>query len=118
MTRMTREEAAEILDGRNIVGRAAYLEALEVAANALCTRTAYMKELDEVVNTLCESVALRAQQAPTKLDRSRWKGCEYCKDIPKSFLKGFCYACGRPLTEEAWAELERRIGGNGYETDI
>ena len=40
MTRMTREEAAEILDGRNIVDRAAYLEALEVAANALCTRTA------------------------------------------------------------------------------
>lgn len=61
---MTREEAAEILDGRNIVDCAAYLEALEVAANALCTRTAYMKELDEVVNTLCESVALRAQQAP------------------------------------------------------
>lgn len=95
MTRMTREEAAEILDGRNIVDRAAYLEALEVAAKALC-----------------ESAALRAQQAPTKLDRSRWKGCEYCRDIPKSILKGFCFSCGRPLTEEAWAELERRIGGN------
>lgn len=47
MTRMTREEAAEILDGRNIVGRAAYLEALEVAANALC-----------------ESAALRADAPP------------------------------------------------------
>lgn len=23
----------------------------------------------------------------------------------------FCHTCGRPLTEEAWAELERRIGG-------
>ena len=47
MTRMTREEAAEILDGRNIVDRAAYLEALEVAANALC-----------------ESAALRADAPP------------------------------------------------------
>lgn len=52
-----------------------------------------------------------------KLDRSRWEGCEYCKDIPKSILKGFCYACGRPLTEEAWAELEQRIGGNDEKTD-
>ncbi len=24
----------------------------------------------------------------------------------------FCPFCGRPLTKEAWAELERRIGGN------
>ena len=24
----------------------------------------------------------------------------------------YCPFCGRPLTEEAWAELERRIGGN------
>lgn len=128
MTRMTREEAAEILDGRNIVDRAAYLEALEVAANALCTRTAYMKELDEVVNTLCESVALSAQQAPTKLDRSRWKGCEFCLSerqdqgpcvcacssfniSNKQYATRFCPACGKPLIEEAWAELERRIGG-------
>lgn len=48
---------------------------------------------------------------PDGLDRSLWKGCPYCKDIPASILKGFCYACGRPLTEEAWAEMERRIGG-------
>jgi len=119
MTRMTREEAAEILDGRNIVDRAAYLEALEVAANALCTRTAYMKELDEVVNTLCESVALRAQQAPTKLDRSRWKGCNYCNKYGFGNIRpDFCYRCGKPQNEKAWAELEQRIGGNGYETDI
>ena len=95
---MTREEAAEILDGRNIVGRAAYLEALEVAANALCTRTAYMKELDE---------------APTKLDRSRWKGCNYCNKYGFGNTRpDFCYGCGKPQNEKAWAELERRIGGN------
>lgn len=47
MTRMTREEAAEILDGRNIVPMPVYLKALEVAANALC-----------------ESAALRADAPP------------------------------------------------------
>ena len=44
---MTREEAAEILDGRNIVPMPVYLKALEAAANALC-----------------ESAALRADAPP------------------------------------------------------
>lgn len=102
MTRMTREEAAEILDGRNIVPMPVYPKALEVAAN-----------------TLCESVALRAQQAPTKLDRSRWKGCNYCNKYGFGNIRpDFCYRCGKPQNEKAWAELEQRIGGNGYETDI
>lgn len=91
--------------------------------------------------------ALRAQQAPVKLDRSLWEGCQYCepdsegystvfKDdtgrsrrlyIPegeaaivlpgkynhKAYIKiGYCPFCAKPLTEEAWAELEQRIGGN------
>lgn len=67
--------------------------------------------------------ALRAQKTPAKLDRSRWKGCFICKGA--TYLDGdvcvsgthfarlsqfdFCPDCGRPLTEEAWAELERRI---------
>lgn len=34
-------------------------------------------------------------------------GTVYCK-----LEHRFCPMCGRPLTEEAWAELERRIGGN------
>lgn len=85
-----------------------------------------------------------------KLDRSLWKGCQYCeadsegystvfKDdtgrsrrlyIPegeaaivlpgkynhKAYIKiGYCPFCGKPLTEEAWVELERRI--NGGKTD-
>lgn len=68
--------------------------------------------------------SLRAKQTPTKMDRSRWKGCFICKG--ETYLDGdicisgthyvrlsqfnFCPDCGRPLTEEAWAELERRIG--------
>lgn len=74
--------------------------------------------------------------APAKLDRSRWEGCDYCNDpnpardciLPdrteqflcsRDGLFGDCYVntrkinfcpmCGHPLTEEAWAELERRI---------
>lgn len=75
--------------------------------------------------------ALRAQQTP--LDRSRWEGCQECTPqscgtclrydnrntgdpcttscIKHSKYKpvNFCKNCGRPLTDEAWAELERRI---------
>lgn len=72
----------------------------------------------------------------TKLDRNRWEGCNICTkkycftcsfsrfSIGKpcmdcfdgSFYKeddrNFCQNCGRPLTEEAWVELERRVFGN------
>lgn len=61
-----------------------------------------------------------------------WAGCEYCEkhkinlvriemncnDSPGSpkrlnptRVPKFCPMCGRPLTEEAWAELERRLRG-------
>ena len=30
----------------------------------------------------------------------------------------YCPFCGRPLTEESWAELERRIGGNDGTADV
>lgn len=58
-----------------------------------------------------------------KLNRSRWDGCFLCNG--EVYLNGdvcvlgthyvgvsefdFCPNCGRPLTEKAWAELERRI---------
>lgn len=29
----------------------------------------------------------------------------------KQYATRFCPVCGKPLIEEAWAELERRIGG-------
>lgn len=61
--------------------------------------------------------ALRAQ--PAKLDRSRWEGCILCEgvtgwtqDLDEEHHEVevlFCPQCGRPITEEAWAELERRI---------
>lgn len=60
--------------------------------------------------------ALRAQQTPAKLDRSRWEGCCYCKDSNLRMMyflqsKKYCSGCGKPLTKEAWVELERRING-------
>lgn len=71
----------------------------------------------------------------TTLDRSRWEGCTHCDDRCCCTCKysvtrptfppcrecgmglmydpqNFCPNCGRPLTEVAWAELERRIRGN------
>lgn len=69
--------------------------------------------------------ALRAQ--PAKLDRSRWEGCEWCENTGAVIIEQhhafrskrkrgsavaiYCPSCGKPLTEDAWAELEWRIRG-------
>lgn len=60
---------------------------------------------------------------PAKLDRSRWEGCELCgdQDVLECMLtweRKYCNNCGRPLTEEAWAELERRINGTVDQTMV
>lgn len=59
--------------------------------------------------------ALHSQKTPAKLDRIWWEGCEWCTGFcpevtgdPHWNYK-FCPMCSRPLTEEAWEELERRI---------
>lgn len=67
-----------------------------------------------------------------KIDREKWetciecKSCDNCKNRPNVVEAvfgecaqcvsmsqfsptGFCHSCGRPLTDEAWAELERRV---------
>lgn len=72
-----------------------------------------------------------------EIDRNKWKPCEMCapkcyrcesyqkywEEVPEvcrgcknysHFVRDniedrFCSECGRPLTEEAWAELEKRI---------
>lgn len=75
---------------------------------------------------------------PAHIDRSKWEPCEHCKpsDYPPDRWGAhefpvvgneiyfydteygwegeeikYCPWCGRPLTEEAWAELERRLRG-------
>lgn len=67
---------------------------------------------------------------PVELDRSKWDGCHYCDDketvMELDWIYGldhiltdykFCPMCGRPLTEKAWAELERRIAAKPLPND-
>ena len=76
------------------------------------------------------------------LDRTRWSGCNFCAQtcekciyygmgrqkepchscrVFSKFVSHFpgkyCRECGRPLTEQAWEELERRIVENDGKTD-
>ncbi len=69
---------------------------------------------------------------PAHIDRSEWEGCRKCRscwtcksaiepvraenskcfvceDLSNYEPLNFCPHCGRPLTEEAWVELERRV---------
>lgn len=69
--------------------------------------------------------ALHAQQSTKKLDRSQWDGCPFCRgkeddrnDENHILRQRYCDVCGKPLTELAWAEIERRIGGSNGTTDI
>lgn len=75
---------------------------------------------------------------PAHIDREKWEPCEHCKPSKNALDRwgphqfpiddgaiyyydvddgwegeeiNFCPWCGRPLTEEAWAELERRVCG-------
>jgi uncharacterized paraquat-inducible protein A len=50
------------------------------------------------------------------IDREKWEPCLNCQDIEKlaKHIKcwpSYCPACGRPLTDQAWAELEKRLRG-------
>lgn len=71
---------------------------------------------------------------PAHIDREAWEPCEECEErncdncLYSEYLssmepckscynakkwkpiKKFCGECGRPLTEDAWAELEKRMG--------
>lgn len=110
---MTREEAIKILDPE--------------------TRRETMREIPRFERVAADTEAcniavsaLRAQQIPAKLDRSRWDGCVVCnrcgvggsiKLLCNAVKAEYCPFCGRPLTDEAWAELERRIGGNDGTAD-
>lgn len=84
-------------------------------------------------------MAISEMRKPVKLDRNLWDGCEYCRkscancaEMGKRACchsvigdyecyvqggKNYCSYCGRPLTEEAWEQLEQRIGGNDGKID-
>lgn len=46
------------------------------------------------------------------IDREAWEPCMWC-ELSRIMLKEekYCPSCGRPFTEEAWAELEKRLMG-------
>lgn len=103
----------------------------------------YHQEAKDAAALTMAIAALRAQQTPAKLDRSRWKACRRCCEeevfvkrrqymrpimaplTPEQELMDrlteltgivyvkaqnkFCPFCGRPLTEEAWTELEKKL---------
>lgn len=48
---------------------------------------------------------------PVRIDREKWELCMWCALNGQFGLNNYCSACGRPLTDEAWAELERRAFG-------
>lgn len=48
---------------------------------------------------------------PAHIDREKWGPCMWCVLNGQFGLNNYCSSCGRPLTEEAWAELERRVCG-------
>lgn len=47
----------------------------------------------------------------TCIDRDKWEQCMWCEMSILTLDDRYCSACGRPLTEEAWKELERRLCG-------
>lgn len=136
---MTREEAARILDpetsaevlreyGDGNAQIAACDEACRIAAEVL-------RNLQPTCNQITTDCN---HYPPAHIDREAWEPCEVCgeKDpfgnpkfshhfvVDESSLyfcdsdfgwEGekikFCPFCSRPLTEEAWAELEKRLNG-------
>lgn len=82
---------------------------------------------DRTLKSICDR-ANEIAYPPARIDREAWTGCTCntkskscctCVSLRCQFCIGeseykrgkYCSACGRPLTEEAWAELEKRVRG-------
>lgn len=129
---MTREEAAKILDPETsrdafckYVGEHSFMEACE-ACNEACriaaaALRAQQTPLDRSRWEGCEYCAhqkdnielcLMLSHDESDCDRGMYihDGCLISNSGEFQYVKiRFCPMCGRPLTEEAWAELERRL---------
>lgn len=45
------------------------------------------------------------------MNQKYWLPCNKCVEFSEFSPVGYCRYCGRPLTEDAWAEREKQIGG-------
>lgn len=106
---MGRKEATNVLEQRGGYAQMEYVNALRIAIGALRGEKAPEK-MDRIRRkdcvkcrimscVTCENVATATECEP----------CRECVDFSRYKILKFCPFCGRPLTEEAWAELERRI---------
>lgn len=86
-----------------------------IDANEILRDTARYEEAVDVLKAVRSAVVYAPPPYPIsgfKLDMDMWPVCECCKDILPPLLKGYCFACGRPLNDEALEALKRIIGGN------
>ena len=103
-----------MVDCKELIGQLRIVEKLNMSDCYECPRC--IKAADTIETLLAELDDLRAQ--PAKLDRSQWEWCGWCigfrPGVPgdPNWDYKLCPMRGRPLTKEAWAEQERRIGGN------
>lgn len=68
-------------------------------------------EYEQEIHAVTKNEPLTIEQL-----RDAWEPCNVCKTqgLPEAWIlqrKKFCTYCGRPLTDEAWEELEKRLRG-------
>ena len=95
--------------------------------------TPHGKIKDKTLQHICDRANELAYAYPTAhIGREKWEPCDVCSnakhivglalaimddgsdhrvDTKMNCEYSFCPNCGRPLTDEAWAELERRVCG-------
>lgn len=98
---MTIEEALDILENGNWFS---YVD--NNAPQSTVSKVA------EAINTLARNIRITHGH----INREKWEPCLNCQDIEKlsKHIKcwpSYCPVCGRPLTDEAWDELEKRLRG-------
>lgn len=127
---MTREEAIKALELINLDRIHPFLsweEMMEVRDISISALRAQPEKLDRsrwvgcpcCWKPECDCCAHAARREELDPCKSCVKGYQESEgeECPGYVAANYCHHCGRPLTEEAWADLERRIGGNNGTTD-
>ena len=82
----------------------------EIAGDAISFTRRYYGEVCLGLSDYGKTWAAYAYQT-ARIDREKWGMCMWCETNRIIMGDNYCSACGRPLTEKAWAELERRVCG-------